>query len=197
MYCPNCGSQNQDELKFCTRCGTNLAVVSEALTGKFEQETEIDERLVKLLKNYYRGRRNLLLGLLLTAIGGMKLSLLSLFNVPDTLGFVILIAAFASILIFGLVWFMIGATKWNNSSSELKALGYDNPKDAAPKIKKPVAQLPDASTVLSVKSYHTDSIPTPINMDDSGNAPTSITEHTTRNLEEERAQIPQPRQVAN
>jgi uncharacterized membrane protein YvbJ len=34
MYCPSCGSNNQPEIKFCTRCGTNLGVVSEALTGK-------------------------------------------------------------------------------------------------------------------------------------------------------------------
>jgi hypothetical protein len=33
MYCPNCGSNNQAEIKFCTRCGTNLGVVSEVLSA--------------------------------------------------------------------------------------------------------------------------------------------------------------------
>jgi hypothetical protein len=32
VYCPNCGVQNLSALRFCTRCGTNLEAVSKALT---------------------------------------------------------------------------------------------------------------------------------------------------------------------
>jgi hypothetical protein len=34
MYCPTCGKVNPAELKFCASCGTNLALVSQALTGR-------------------------------------------------------------------------------------------------------------------------------------------------------------------
>ena len=33
MFCPTCGKENPRERKFCSTCGTNLEVVSQALTG--------------------------------------------------------------------------------------------------------------------------------------------------------------------
>ena len=33
MFCPTCGKDNSQELKFCASCGTNLEAVSQALTG--------------------------------------------------------------------------------------------------------------------------------------------------------------------
>jgi hypothetical protein len=33
MYCPNCAAQNADDTKFCRACGTNLSVVSLALSN--------------------------------------------------------------------------------------------------------------------------------------------------------------------
>lgn len=34
MFCPKCGTQNPEDGKFCRKCGTDLAGVSNALTGK-------------------------------------------------------------------------------------------------------------------------------------------------------------------
>ncbi len=34
MYCPKCGIENPDHGKFCRSCGTDLVLVSAALTGK-------------------------------------------------------------------------------------------------------------------------------------------------------------------
>jgi len=34
MFCPKCGSNQGDGKKFCTVCGTNLLIVSQALTGR-------------------------------------------------------------------------------------------------------------------------------------------------------------------
>jgi hypothetical protein len=34
MYCPNCGTNQPDEKKFCSACGTNLGAVSAALSGQ-------------------------------------------------------------------------------------------------------------------------------------------------------------------
>lgn len=37
MFCPKCGSNQGDGKKFCTICGTNLLIVSQALTGQLPQ----------------------------------------------------------------------------------------------------------------------------------------------------------------
>ncbi|MDQ3181648.1 MAG: zinc ribbon domain-containing protein, partial [Acidobacteriota bacterium] len=34
MFCPKCGIQNPETGKFCRSCGTDLAVISDAMTGK-------------------------------------------------------------------------------------------------------------------------------------------------------------------
>ena len=177
MYCPTCGSQNQDELKFCTRCGTNLSIVADALSGKLDAPAQIDERLVRLLKHYFRGRRNALIGFALGVIGASKLGIAALLNTADlpiNLFMIIFNSVFAALFLFGIIWFIIGTAKWNNASSELKALGYDNPQDALPKMKRQSAALPEPSTTMVVKNLDTDSIKEPVN----------VTEQTTRQLTE-------------
>lgn len=121
MYCPSCGSNNNDELKYCTRCGTNLSLVSDALQGKTTGALESDERTVALLKDYYRGRRMMLIGGAASALALFKLA------GPFLLGFsekmipiVILSLGFLFLSLIALIW---GMVKWNNSSSEIKALG--------------------------------------------------------------------------
>jgi len=37
MFCPRCGSNQGEGKRFCTVCGTNLAAVSQALTGQLPQ----------------------------------------------------------------------------------------------------------------------------------------------------------------
>ena len=34
MFCPKCGIENPDDGKFCRKCGCDLKVVSDALSGK-------------------------------------------------------------------------------------------------------------------------------------------------------------------
>ncbi len=36
MFCPNCGKSNVAGTKYCVKCGTNLEVVTQALTGSRE-----------------------------------------------------------------------------------------------------------------------------------------------------------------
>lgn len=38
MYCPQCGSQNNEQVKFCRTCGTNLGQVSQAITGQVKKK---------------------------------------------------------------------------------------------------------------------------------------------------------------
>src|SRR5215510_5699798 len=38
MFCPRCGSNQGEAKRFCTVCGTNLAAVSQAITGQIPQQ---------------------------------------------------------------------------------------------------------------------------------------------------------------
>ena len=38
MYCPSCGTQNTDNASFCRGCGANISLVPQALTGHLPPE---------------------------------------------------------------------------------------------------------------------------------------------------------------
>ena len=44
MYCPKCGTQNIDNASFCRACGTNLSLVPQALTGRLSEVVREDVR---------------------------------------------------------------------------------------------------------------------------------------------------------
>ena len=53
MFCPTCGRDNSIDRKFCASCGTNLAVVSQALSGNDDDFfTKIDAGLDHFLARY-------------------------------------------------------------------------------------------------------------------------------------------------
>jgi zinc-ribbon domain len=53
MFCPNCGRDNSRETKFCASCGTNLEVVSQALSGvRDDFFTKTDAALDQLIARY-------------------------------------------------------------------------------------------------------------------------------------------------
>jgi len=53
MFCPTCGKDNSSERKFCASCGTNLEVVSQALSGSDDDFfTRIDGGLDHFLAKY-------------------------------------------------------------------------------------------------------------------------------------------------
>jgi hypothetical protein len=166
MYCPNCGSDNQAEIKFCTRCGTNLGVVSDALTGKLTGPSKVDERMVRLLKNYYRGRRSVTIGGSMLLVGLTIQAIILAFGFPEKLiGFAALSAA---PIIYGFISLFIGIARWNRAGSELKALGHVIPQTSAMRGTTALTEEPG-----TVGPYSTDPIDTPA----------SVTEHTTRQLD--------------
>lgn len=172
MYCPNCGSNNQAGIRFCTRCGTNLAVVSEALSGKAADHAPADDRIVKLLKDYYRGRRATFLGAPLFACGVIMLTGFFVANLPDSLSALFLLPLISTV--YGAISSFWGISHWMDSSSELKALGYDNLKMALPRpAQSALAQPPVEIETARSKVYATDPI-----------EPGSVTEQTTNLLEE-------------
>jgi len=174
VFCPGCGSNNQDEVKFCTRCGINLGVVSDALAGRTTDALETDERAVELLKDYYRGRRMMLIGGIVSVVALFKLAGPFLLGFPDKMiPIVILSLAFLLLSVIALVW---GLVKWNNSSSEFKALGV-----SPLKRKDPKAKPPGQSKLSSAPS----SIAAPANTTDPIALPGSVTENTTHLLDED------------
>jgi hypothetical protein len=53
MFCPTCGRDNAIERKFCASCGTNLEIISHALSGKDDDFfTRIDSGLDHFLARY-------------------------------------------------------------------------------------------------------------------------------------------------
>ena len=53
MFCPNCGRDNSNELKFCASCGTDLDAVSRALTGREDDVvTRLDAGLDHFIGRY-------------------------------------------------------------------------------------------------------------------------------------------------
>jgi hypothetical protein len=172
MYCPNCGSQNQADIKFCTRCGTNLAVVTEALTGKTLIKAQPDERTVKLLKNYYDGRRGAALGGASLTLGLTILTLLMAAGMPEKWLVFGLLGLAA--LIYGAIITIAGAHQWIDTSSEMKALGIAPQQPALPRSAAATPSIEDSRDTVGKPEYATDPIL----------SPSSVTEHTTRQLDE-------------
>ena len=163
MYCPSCGANNQEDLKFCTRCGTNLGVVSDALSGRQASHSQIDERMVSLFKDYYAGRNSVIIGGVVCAIVLFKIGLSAFFRLPPNLDFLSYVAVF--LLVYGLIALIWGAGKWNDSASEIKAI-----ERAAPEH----PRLPAEPSGVTTPVYSTDPIAIPV----------SVTEQTNHLLDE-------------
>ncbi|HSB09528.1 MAG TPA: zinc ribbon domain-containing protein [Blastocatellia bacterium] len=175
MYCPNCGSNNQAEIKFCTRCGTNLGVVSEALTGKQATPPQSDERMVKLLKDYYASRRATLIGGLTLPAGLALLMAMFVTGFPEHLLVIALLGL--GLTIYGAIIGIWGVGHWVDSTSEMKALNVvvpaNNARDAS---RASIETSRIASLPARVDDYSTDPI-----------EPGSVTEQTTRQLDSSNA----------
>ena len=171
MYCPNCSSQNQPDIKFCTRCGTNLSVVADALAAKVVAETPA-ERNLKLLKNYYEGRKATVVGIPFLVIGVLVLTLLLGAGMPEKLGVIALLSLASAV--YGAIISMWGIGTLIEATSEMKAI------EQATRINllaRPADSPPGSRTnpqlAERAHAFTTDSIV----------APGSVTEQTTRQLE--------------
>jgi hypothetical protein len=59
MFCPTCGRDNLNERKFCSSCGTNLEVVSQALAGPGADfftrlDTGLDQFIAKYAEHVFK-----------------------------------------------------------------------------------------------------------------------------------------------
>ena len=181
MYCPNCAHENQPEIKFCTRCGTNLAVVSEALSENVAGKVVIDERLAEVIKDYYHGRRDTITGLVLLPAAVKAVSLLILLGLPPVASFFIV----SWMVFWGIAALAGGLGKWVAASGEMKALGYTPPTS---KLWTRVQKLLSSSSTSKEAKRSTNMLAERVEI------PVSVTEHTTRELEARRRVTPTERQ---
>ena len=167
MYCPNCGSNNQPEVKFCTRCGTNLGVVSEALTGKLPIRAVDNEHMTKLMRDYYRGRKDTITGATLILAGLLIMGILVGSGMNAVGAFFIIFWMF----IWGAASLAGGLGKWIASSGEMKSLGIRTESQFQGIAAQPV--IDHSATQREMPGYSTG----PVNFP-------SVTEQTTRQLNE-------------
>ena len=170
MYCPNCGSNNQPEVKFCKRCGTNLGVVSEALTGKIAGKLDVDDRMAKLMRDYYRGRRDTITGAVLIPAGLLIMAIMVASGMKPIGAFFIVCWMF----FWGAAALAGGLGKWIASLSEMKSLGTGSQSQLQGSAGPGVAtsdrvELPSSEYSTGPVGY-----------------PGSVTEQTTRQLDERR-----------
>lgn len=177
MYCPSCAHENQADTKFCTRCGTNLGLVSEALGRNPGGMRHIDERVAKVIKDYYHGRRDTITGIVLLPAAVKAILLLVMFGLPPVASFFI----FSWMIFWGISALASGLGKWVAASGELKALGYQPPSS---KLWLQVQKLLSRGQ----SAQPTNSLAERVEI------PTSVTEHTTRELEARRRAAPMERQ---
>jgi hypothetical protein len=72
MFCPKCGANQTEGRKFCTTCGTNLSLVSQALSGQIPTlpypPYPIDPRAAEREQQAAKGLRMTVIGGIFTAI---------------------------------------------------------------------------------------------------------------------------------
>jgi hypothetical protein len=174
MYCPSCGSNNKTGIRFCTRCGTNLAAVEDALGGKPARRSEIDDRTVKLLKDYYDGRRSTAVGAVSLTLGLLLLTPLLAMDWMDKLAVIGLFGL--GCLVYGAIALIAGIAAWIQSSSEMKALELTTGRSLMDRpAREALATAPDELATGAARGYSTDPIV----------SPASVTEQTTRQLDQQ------------
>ena len=99
MYCPRCGTQNTDGVKFCRSCGTELEAVALVLSGRAAPPAEADdapETVDDWLELRSDGVRNIATGVSLLVVSvliGVALALFlpSTFDAPWILVWLVLV----------------------------------------------------------------------------------------------------------
>lgn len=168
MYCPNCGSTNQPDVKFCKRCGTNLGVVTEALSGKIAEKPAVDDRMAKLMRDYYRGRRDTITGAVLIPAGILIMAIMVASGMKPIGAFFIICWMF----FWGVTSLAGGLGKWVASTSEMKSLGTG-----------PQSQIQGSAIPGAAKSERAE-LPSSGYSTGPVGYPGSVTEQTTRQLDE-------------
>jgi len=165
MYCPNCGNQNLENVKFCRACGGDLETVALALNNKLAAPPDWMEK-------YGESKSNVATGALMAG-GGLMIWLLPALLLKDVMGWTAIWACFFGWLtIWGFISLANSVGSLVKAKTMLKAhLHYDS--QLSPGEQYGLPSKP-ANFEPANSSYKTDQLQTPH----------SVTEHTTKFLNE-------------
>lgn len=190
MFCPQCGTNQGDDLKFCKSCGANLSAVRQAVTAP-EPQTKTEwtntwvryQREMEMLKQERKNRESpeekriteIKAGVITSCAGiGLMVFLYFLMHGIIAGGQVPFGAAqiLGSIWIAGLIPFLVGIAILINGVFVSKKL-VELKKLQEKETERRLASVRDTSDELSP----------PADWHESGSHRPSVTEHTTRQLE--------------
>ena len=110
MFCPSCGAHQSGGKKFCTACGQNLTLVSQALTGRSGGVQEP----VRVGSLEHDRQRDLAKGVKLTIIGGAFLAI-QFFSFIFSLPFRNGSSSFGFLSFIALIFMAVGVSKLVNA----------------------------------------------------------------------------------
>jgi len=174
MFCPRCGQQAAEEVSFCSRCGLPLGAAAELVEAGGSPTLEPSAANVGLTPRQ-RGTRK---GLMITAGGVVFFIIVAVLNTFKDDFFPVLLFA-GLIITVGIMRMLYGLLLEEHAPAK-KSL---KPADTAPTLAREAAhaaELPPARTVPA-SAYTRPGADT----SDMAAAPHSITESTTRLLDEE------------
>lgn len=179
MFCPKCSQrQVSEEVRFCSRCGFPLGGVVRLLDGN-GQLAEVEEVGALRLTNRQRGKRK---GLLIMA-GGFSFGLLAVLLAAIKEDFFVLMLPAALALVVGFMRMLYGMMLEDNAPAPTREKNRAGEKAKTPRTLEgarargtelPPARGFDAANFARTRSKTSEMA-----------APTSVTENTTRLLEDE------------
>ncbi len=170
MFCPNCGTHQTGERRFCTSCGQNLLLVSQALGGRYTGPDAIPQQLTQV---EIERRQDLSKGVKLTIIGGAFLAIQFfsfIFSLPFRSGG----SPFGFLSFVALVLMAIGVSKLVNARPVVT--GNQTLCQAVPSLHSPSPELPSREI-----SAHPDA-PATGELVDTRHPGPSVTEDDTQHL---------------
>jgi hypothetical protein len=173
MYCPTCGAQSTENLRFCRSCGTDLGVVSQALTGNLaptNPQRSLDTRRERRHRGHDEDETPRIDGAVTKIFGG--------------LGFICVAAAVFFFAPAGKIWFWAmlipGFMSLGRGIGEY--LRYNELSKAVPEAQTgPQLQPPQQTPQYLSPPPSTGRFDTPHSFETS--PPPSVTEDTTRHLD--------------
>ncbi|HEX8558527.1 MAG TPA: zinc-ribbon domain-containing protein [Pyrinomonadaceae bacterium] len=179
MFCPRCGQQAAEEVRFCSRCGLPLDAAAELVEAEGRPGRAQSEP-AETLTPRQRGVRK---GLMLTAGGLLSFAVVVLLTAFKEDFFVLLVPA-GVLLLVGVMRMLYGLLlEGHGPGGETRALTAADARDARAELPRAAArggQLPHARAVPITPraKSHADTR-------DMAAPPLSVTENTTRLLDED------------
>lgn len=185
MYCPQCGQQQtSSEMRFCSRCGFPLGGVTELLAnGGVLQSTGGEELREQALSPRRKGVKQ---GVVMMLVGTVVVPVLGILNSyqDQTTMLEVLVAISAIIFFAGGLMRILYALLFESSKPDIRSDAHVDVPSATPAqldARARVSALPPAQSI-PVSNF----TPRPMNTAELRQPP-SVTENTTRLLDEDKA----------